>query len=581
MQKLFLFFKNFKIYNKKELREAIASFSKKQFAIFLLSISIVIISTLIMLNKINQHFMVEVPINGGKITEGIIGSPTLINPLIAISDADKDMVSLIYSGLMRKKNNNEFVPDLAESFSVSDDGLTYTFILRDNALFHNGMKVTSNDVIFTIEKAKDPIIKSPKKQSWEGINISKIDDRTIVFTLSKPYISFLNNTTLGILPSSLWKSVNVNEFNLSILNTKPIGSGPYKFKSLLKNKDGVSERYFLKRFTKFSLGKPLIKNINIIFFANQKELVRALLNKSINQAGSINSEYIENFKNNKYNINNVTLPRMFSIFFNREKNKIFSDQMIVKIINQAINKQEIINQVLGGYGTIINNPIPEKIIKNYENNIVYSNATIDEINNTLDNAGWLKGHDGIRSKKGTKNEPEIRLSFSLITGDTAELKIVTNIIKQQLEKIGIEVDNNKIYETGQLNQLIRSRDYEALFFGQVINNESDLYSFWHSSQRQDPGLNIALYNNKKVDNILESVQKTFTKEERDIKYQNLLDEFKLNIPAIFIYSPEYLYITSSSTKNLSFTDITIPADRFNLIHTWSARTNNVWKIFTK
>jgi len=119
-----------------------------------------------------------------------------------------------------------------------------------------------------------------------------------------------------------------------------------------------------------------------------------------------------------------------------------------------------------------------------------------------------------------------------------------------------------------------------LFFGQVINNESDLYSFWHSSLRQDPGLNVGLYNNRKVDNLLESIQKTFSKEERHLKYQNLLSEFKLNIPAIFIYSPEYLYVTPSTAKNLLLTDITTPSDRFNLIHTWSIRTSNVWKIFT-
>jgi len=581
MQKIILFIKDFKIYNKKELREALASFSKKQFAIFILAIFIISISTIIMLNKINQHFMVEVPVRGGTITEGIIGSPTLINPVIAISDADKDMVALIYSGLMRKDFNDELIPDLAESFSISDDGLNYTFTLKEDAIFHNGVEITADDIIFTIEKIKDPIIKSPKKQSWEGINVSKIDDRTVVFTLSQPYISFLNNTTIGILPSSLWKNVNVNEFNLSILNTKPIGSGPYKFKSFIKNKDGISEKYFLRRFNRFTLGKPSIKNLNIVFFANQRELVRALLNNTINQAGSINSEYIENFKNNKFIIYNETLPRMFGLFFNKDKNKIFADQIIVKTIDKSINKQEIIDRVLGGYGSIIDNPIPKKIIETNIDSVLYSNSTIDEMNNTLDNAGWLKGEDGIRIKGGKNNEPIIRLSFSLITGDTSELKLATTIIKDQLEKIGIEVDTNKIYETGQLNQLIRARDYEALFFGQVINNESDLYSFWHSSLRQDPGLNVGLYNNRKVDSILETIQKTFSKEERQILYENLLHEFKISIPAIFIYSPEYLYITSSSAKNLALTNITTPSDRFNLIYTWSARTSKVWKIFTK
>jgi peptide/nickel transport system substrate-binding protein len=175
----------------------------------------------------------------------------------------------------------------------------------------------------------------------------------------------------------------------------------------------------------------------------------------------------------------------------------------------------------------------------------------------------------------------MRLSFSLITGDTPELKEATQLVKNQLEKIGFEVDTKKVYETGQLNQQIRSRDYEALLFGQVVNHESDLYSYWHSSQKTDPGLNIAMYNNKKVDTLLESIQKTLEIENRVDKYKSLKEEFNINIPAILIYSPEYLYATSPRLNNTTFTNITVPADRFSLVYEWSADTDRVWKIFNK
>ena len=155
------------------------------------------------------------------------------------------------------------------------------------------------------------------------------------------------------------------------------------------------------------------------------------------------------------------------------------------------------------------------------------------------------------------------------------------LLTAQLEKIGIEVDTSKVYEVGQLNQLIKERNYEALFFGQNINHESDLYSFWHSSQKVDPGLNIAMYNNKKIDNILESIQKTLSFDERIVKYNELVSEFKKEIPAVLIYSPKYLYVTSSKLNNISLDYITIPSDRFQSVYTWSVDTDKVWKIFTK
>ncbi|MFA6251045.1 MAG: peptide ABC transporter substrate-binding protein [Candidatus Paceibacterota bacterium] len=597
MHKFILFIKEFHIYKKKELLEAISSFSKKQFFIFIGIAVVALVSMIILLSKINSLLLVSVPTSGGTITEGIVGVPTLINPVIALTDADKDLTILVYSGLMRKNSEGEFIPDLAESFTMSPDGTSYTFILRKDAKFHNGTKVTADDVIFTIEKIKDPIIKSPRKMGWDGVSISKIDDYTITFNLAQPYISFLDNTTIGILPSKVWKNVNPNEFNLSTLNTKAIGSGPYKVRTVLKNKDGIPQKYELVRFKNFTLDKPLIKHINIISYANEKDLLKALSNHSIDQAGGISSENIVNFKKGKYTIHTATLPRIFGVFFNSNKNKIFNDPAVIKAFATALDKQEIVDQVLGGYGSTVYNPIPEKIIKS-DTEEKYEKMNIEEANLILEKAGWIKGEDGIRAKGGTTTVTKkvgkktvtetvknptgaTRLTFALTTGDAPELKQTTELIKEQLGKIGVEVDIKKVYETGQLNQLIRARDYEALFFGQVINHESDLYSFWHSSQRIDPGLNIAMYSNKKVDALLESIQKTLNPEDRMGKYQNLATEFDTNIPAFLIYSPSYIYITSNDLNNMSLNTITIPSDRFNSVYTWSASIDRVWKIFTK
>ena len=124
----------------------------------------------------------EIPADGGSLTEGVIGIPRFINPLLAVSEADRDMTLLLYAGLMRATKSG-LVPDLAESYEISDDGLVYTFTLREGLEFHDGSPITADDVEFTILKAQEPALKSPKRANWEGVTIEKIDERHVRFTL--------------------------------------------------------------------------------------------------------------------------------------------------------------------------------------------------------------------------------------------------------------------------------------------------------------------------------------------------------------------------------------------------------------
>jgi peptide/nickel transport system substrate-binding protein len=599
MHNFLTFIKEFRIPKKNELRNAKDSFSQRQLFVFATCLVAAFITMLIILNKVNNSFMVEVPTNGGTITEGIIGMPTLVNPVLAVSDADKDISALVYSGLMRKASDGTIVPDLADSYSASADGTTYTFTIRKNAKFQDGTALTADDVLFTIEKLKDPLVKSPRKVSWDGVTADKKDDHTVVFTLSRPYISFLDNTTIGILPARIWKNLSGAEFGLSGLNIKAVGSGPYQIDGVVKDKEGIPQAYKLKRFDGFVLGAPHIKYINIISYANEKDLVGALLNHSVDQAGGLSPENAATITSKSYTVHTATLPRMFGLFWNSANNKIFADTAVVHALDKAIDRQAIVNDVLSGYGTVIHSPIPENIMKDAQIED-YKNASVDEANTILDKGGWKMGDDGIRTKGGTtvvtqtkkvgkktvtqkvtiNNGPVTRLAFSLVTGDTPELGHTADILKEQLGKIGVQVDVKK-YETGPLNQLIRGRQYEALFFGQVVNHESDLYSFWHSSQKADPGLNIAMYGNKTVDTILETAQKTLNSENRMSKYKDFVTEFNKDVPALLIYSPKYLYATSSKLNHVLLDTLTTPSDRFQSIYDWYADTDHVWKIFTK
>ena len=584
MKKFYNLIRNFKLLKKSELRAAFFCFSKKERKIFLGLVIIIFISTIIILQNINKSFMISIPMKGGSISEGIVGSPRFINPILALSDADRDLVSIIYSGLMRKSPDGSLIPDLAEKYEMSNDGLTYTFTLKNKIYFHDGKPVTADDIIFTINEVKDPLIKSSLRGNWDGINVEKIDDKTVKFTLKQPYASFLENATLGIIPKHLWEG---SPIELNNANTNPIGSGPYQVSKTGKQSSGLINYFDLTPFNKFALGNPYIKKITLHFYPNENDLISALKKGEINQTRYITSQNAELLKEEKYRVETSVLPRVFGLFFNQNKAKIFTDKNVVQAIDLAINKDKIIQTVLGGFGVVIDDPIPPNMIayQKLDNNDTSSHEdNLQKAETILAKDGWKKNADGFLEKITTdkkKKTTSIILEFTISTGNTPEIAKSADLIKTDLESIGIKV-TIKTFEIGNLNQsVIRPRDYDALLFGQIINRESDLFAFWHSSQRNDPGLNVAMYANTKVDKILEDAFVTLDEKLKIKKYAQFEDEIKKDMPAVFLYSPDFIYIVSKNLEGLSIDHIISPSDRFSNSYLWYTEKDNIWKIFSK
>jgi peptide/nickel transport system substrate-binding protein len=574
----------FKLPARFELNAVFSSFSKREWHVFLVLGIVLLVSTLAILQTINKSFMVEVPMPGGNISEGIVGSPRFVNPVLAFSDTDRDLVALTYSGLMRKSSDGTLIPDLAQKYEMSDDGLTYVFTLKDNLYFHDKTKVTVDDIIFTINTARDPLLKSPRKADWDGVLVEKINEKTIKFTLQQPYASFLENTTLGILPAHIW---NGSPVELNDANINPVGSGPYYVSSSVKESSGIIESFDLTRFDKFAIGKPYIKNIKLNFYTNEEEVIAALENGEVDQASSISPSNAESLKAKGYGVESAVLPRVFGLFFNQNQNQIFVDKNIVRAIDQAIDKEEIVRNVLSGYGIAINEPIPPNMIA-YQNPDETSNLSREErlgkAREILEKDGWAIGASGFLEKTTTdakKKKTTTVLEFSISTGNAPELAKSAQLIEKNLSALGMKVDV-KTFEIGNLNQsVIRPRKYDALLFGQIINHESDLFAFWHSSQRNDPGLNVAMYTNAKVDKILEDAFVTVDPEQRVKKYIQFEDEIRKDMPAVFLYSPKFIYVVANDLRGLDMGNIISPTDRFLNVYSWYTKMDNVWKIFAQ
>ncbi len=569
-----------------EAERAVSHLSRREYFFFWGLVIILLASTIGILKKINQSFMVRVAIRGGEITEGIVGTPRFVNPVLANSPADQDLVALVYSGLMRKNTDGTLVPDLALKYEVSKDGLAYTFTLKDKIYFHDGKPVTPDDILFTIDQVRDPIVKNSKKGNWDRVAVSKLDEKTVKFTLQQSYASFLENTTLPIMPAHLWKG---SPIELNDLNIRPIGSGPYRVKGVGKRDTGLIDYYELIPFKKFNLGQPYLKKITLRFYPNENDQIKALLTGEVDQIGSITPANAKVLEEKGYRLETTILPRVFGLFFNQSQNQIFTDKNVMTAIDLAIDKDSIITYVLSGFGTIANSPIP-KSMANYGEPSKEDQATREEkvkkAEEILEKSGWKKNAEGFlqkttTEKKSTKGGKKntVNLEFSISTGNAPELARSAELIKQNLEAIGIKVEV-RTFEIGNLNQgVIRPRKYDTLLFGQIINHQSDLFAFWHSSQRKDPGLNVAMYANVRADKILEEAFIAQDETVRAKEYAEFENEIKKDMPAVFLYSPSFVYVVSKDIKGFYLNHIVAPAERFLDSYSWYVKTENVWKIF--
>ncbi|MBI2617988.1 hypothetical protein HYW58_00865 [Candidatus Kaiserbacteria bacterium] len=559
------------------IKRVLSSLSRFETVVLWTLVGMLILSGLNLLSKANGLILVEAKARGGSFTEGIVGSPRFINPVLALSDADRDLASLVYSGLMKATPEGEVVEDAALNYSISPDGLSYEFTIREDALFHDGEPVTADDVIFTINKTLDPAIKSAQRANWDGVKVEKVDEHTVRFVLQRPYAPFLQNTTMGILPKHLWQGIDSGQFPFSEMNVSPVGSGPYKVKTVKKDSTGIPEVYILASFNDYALGKPYIKKITLRFYSNETDLMRAFKKGAVDAISGISPESIGTLGAQR--IERSPLPRIFGVFFNQNSAQIFSHKEVRAALNAAIDKNMIVDQVLSGYGTSIDSPIPPGSIDrpHATTSPEETRGGVEEARNILGRSGWtFNEEEGVWTSR-TKEE----LRFSLSTSNVPELKAVANMLKEMWEKVGAQVDI-KVFEAGNLNQnVIRPREYDALLFGEVIGRELDLFAFWHSSQRNDPGLNIALYANITADALLEKGRTELDAALRETVYLNFEKEIKKDVPAVFLYSPDFIYILPEYVRGVLLTSVTTSKDRFLNVHEWYIRADKVWGIFSK
>jgi len=536
----------------KELYRSLSPERVILFWVFIFISGFLLFSALI---SFNSRFLVTVPSYGGDITEGIVGTPRFINPVLATSEQDADLTALVYAGLTKKDESGNTIFDIAESIIESDDKLHYTVTLKQNARFHDGASVTVDDVIYTINLVQNPTIKSPHRVEWEGITMEKISDYEMVFSLKKEYPLFMDNLTLGILPKNIWKNLTDEQFSLSDYNIHAIGSGPYKITDI-KTTSGIPHTFVLEAHEHYTLGRPYIDTITIITYQNERYAIQGFENGDVDRIHGISPDAVKNLGVAASQIHTSLLPRTFTVFFNPNKSTALSEQKVRKALSLAINKDAIIQSVLHNYGKVIDGPYP------------FDEETATSTYNPEGAKTLLESSKAFKADK--------KISITLATANTDEMKKVADMVKADWEAIGVEVAL-AVYEVSDLNQsVIKDRDFQALLFGAITETPSDLYAFWHSSQRTYPGLNISNYVSNSLDRNLEILRNESDPVIRAKAYATAKKEFIEEAPGIFLFAPSLMYISKDKAITLMPTVSFTNSSRFALIESWHRYSERIW-----
>jgi len=514
---------------------------------------------------------VEVPKHGGTLNFGLVGQPRYINPLLSpTSDVDQDLTKLIFSGLFKFDKDFTLQNDLAESMTVSKDKKTYTIKIRTGLKWQDDQPLTAEDVAFTVRAIQDPSWNSPLSLGFKGVQVSQKDEHTIVFALDEVYSAFTSSLTFGVLPAHIWSDVNGATATLAEANLKPIGSGPFKFKELTKDRNGKLIKYDLVSNSDYYLGEPNINEIKIKFYEQNADVAQAFKDGDVDTINKLPVTEISNLNQKKATTYTLSLPRYDAIFFNANKNGNLRSSKARQALAHAIKKSDLIEKVLLNNGTVINSPLAPGT-PGYTKEVTMYGYDPKKSQELLKQDGFKPGKDGIVTKDGKK------LSIELVTADTPENKQLATMISEFWKKVGVATSIKELPVADLQQDYIRNRNYQTLLFGEVIGADPDLYPFWHSTQITDPGLNLTSFTNEDLDKLLEQARQATDAKERTKKQTGISKILAKELYAIFLYSPNYLYITRSNLRGVDLANINLPSDRFNDINKWYLRTKRVTK----
>jgi peptide/nickel transport system substrate-binding protein len=450
--------------------------------------------------------------------------PKYFNPLL------NDVRIWLFDGLVRFDENMNPIPDLAESWEISPDGLVYTFKLRQNVVFHDGTPMTADDVVFTAQLTLDETVNSPYRSKFiingQPVVWEKVDDYTVKATLPQPSGAFLAKTSRAdeiffcILPKHLLEGVT--DMTTAEFNFNPVGTGPYKFVSYEPDQQVVTEAH-----DAYHHGRPGCKQVVRLAYPNEQSALAALQSGEIDvsalrEAGNVRTaEGDPQITIHRYDSNWIFAARY------NFTNPILADPAVRQAIGHAVDRESLVKAAVSSTATAGNSPI--NIGWAASPNVTVFGFDPEKAKTLLEGAGWIG--DGIREKDGQK----LSVTATLYP-DYAAPEIAAGM-QQFLKDVGIDLQINQLEYATYQTEVFENRNFEIYIDWQGFGVDPDIASRWSTANDEVGSYldNPSGYSNPEVDAELAAAGVALTQEERKQHLWRAQELIAADAPCLWLY----------------------------------------------
>ena len=542
---------------------------KLRWQILVVAVTIVIVALLLLSQQPVSVITLPEAAPGGIYTEALIGSMGRLNPMLDWNNsADRDINRLIFSGLMRFDSRGLPQPDLADSWAATPDGMIYNFSLRQNAFWHDGQPVTSDDVIFTIEliKSTGSLFPQDIKDLWSQIEVKRLDDKTIQFKLAEPFAPFLDYVTFGILPKHLLETIPADQLANAEFNLQPVGSGPYKFDRLLTS-GGQITGVVLAANADYYIQPPFIEQVVFRFYPNSAAAFDAYNQGEVLGVSQLTGDTLEQaLRESTLSVYSSRLPQMGLVFLNLNNPSVLflQSEKVRRALLFGVNRNVIVSHILNGQAIIADGPILPGSWAYYED-IEKFEYDPDAATALLKADGYVipAGGGDVRAKDGQF------LTFTLVHPDDAIHTQIAQAIQSDWALIGVKIDLQPLAYDSLVNDYLTPRNYQAALADLNTSRtpDPDPYLFWHQSEATG-GQNYSQWDNRTASEFLETARTTADFAERARLYRNFQVVFIKDMPSLPLYYPVYSYGVDAQVQGVQVAPMYDVSDRLALITEW-------------
>ncbi|HEU0266723.1 MAG TPA: peptide ABC transporter substrate-binding protein [Candidatus Saccharimonadaceae bacterium] len=546
---------------------------RRQIVSWLIIVGVIIVAVLLQTVWFGRTYVSEAAADGGTYAEADLGPIDTLNPLYAKSDAELAASRLMFSSLYKYDDTGHLADDLATNLSIDPTGTIYTVTIRPNATWSDGAKLTADDVVFTINLIKNPVVRSPLAINWQDVSAKAVNSTTIQFTLPAPYAAFPQALTFPVLPEHILESVPSSQLRENSFSSSPVGSGPFIFRLLQKVSVGTPETVVrLHANTSYYGGTPKLANFEIHAYSTMSQIMTALKTGEVNAASGLSPDKLEAVNKSQYRTRVTPVDNGVYALFNTT-DPILKDASVRQALQLATNTNALRHHVSGSPAALDLPFIKGQLTGDSVPKAPTTDTAKAEALLTSD--GWIQSGK-FREKSGQQ------LMIPITTTDNPGYKAAAQSLAAQWRAIGVDTSVTVIDASDPtvnfVQDTLQPRNYSVLVYQLTIGADPDVFAYWDSTQIGMNGYNFSNYSNPIADATLSTARALTDPAIRQAKYSAFAKQWLSDVPAIGLYQGMSTYVYGQSIATYPpHAKLVTATDRFSNVVDWSVGSQIVYK----